>query len=117
MPQKNDIVIGPGCPTEVAVNVIGGKWKTLILTYLMTGPKRFNELGRLLPHTSKRMLTVQLRELERDNVIHREVYREVPPKVEYSLTSLGESLRPLLKLMAVWGEKVRTTKVPKSGQY
>jgi DNA-binding HxlR family transcriptional regulator len=95
----------PGCPTEVTVGVIGGKWKTLILTYLMAGPRRFGEISRLLPQASKRMLTLQLRELEEDGVIHREVYREVPPKVEYSLTTCGESLKPILLLMADWGEK------------
>lgn len=111
MPGK--LNIGPGCPTEITANIIGGKWKTLLLTYLMPGPKRFGELSRLLPDTSKRMLTLQLRELERDGVIHREVYREVPPRVEYSLTPLGESLRPILELMAAWGETVNHNLVSK----
>lgn len=95
----------PGCPTEVTVDVIGGKWKTLILTYLLPGPRRFGEISRLLPQASKRMLTLALRELEEDGVIHREVYKQVPPKVEYSLTPCGESLKPILLLMADWGQK------------
>lgn len=95
----------PGCPTEVTVDVIGGKWKTLILTFLQPGPRRFGEISRFLPKASKRMLTLALRELEADGVIHREIYREVPPKVEYSLTPCGESLKPILLLMAEWGEQ------------
>lgn len=95
----------PGCPTEVTVGVIGGRWKTLILTFLQSGPRRFGEISRFLPQASKRMLTLQLRELEEDGVIHREIYKEVPPKVEYSLTSCGESLKPILLLMADWGQK------------
>jgi DNA-binding HxlR family transcriptional regulator len=95
----------PGCPTEVTVGVIGGKWKTLILTFLLSGTRRFGEISRFLPQASKRMLTLQLRELEEDGVIHREVYKQVPPKVEYSLTPCGESLKPILLLMADWGQK------------
>src|SRR5581483_8383744 len=95
----------PGCPTEVTVGVIGGRWKTLILTFLLPGPRRFGEISRFLPQASKRMLTLALRELEADGVIHREIYREVPPKVEYSLALCGESLRPILLLMAEWGEQ------------
>lgn len=95
----------PGCPTEVTVGVIGGKWKTLILTFLLSGPRRFGEISRFLPQTSKRMLTLALRELEEDGVIHREIYKQVPPKVEYSLTPCGESLKPILLLMADWGQK------------
>ena len=84
------------------VEVIGGKWKGVILYHLLDGTKRFNELKRLKPNITQRMLTLQLRELEADGIIHREVYREVPPKVEYSLTELGESLRPVILLMMEW---------------
>ncbi|MEJ9148907.1 winged helix-turn-helix transcriptional regulator, partial [Bacillus thuringiensis] len=87
------------CPVEAMVEVIGGKWKGVILYHLLDGTKRFNELKRLKPNITQRMLTLQLRELEADGIIHREVYREVPPKVEYSLTELGESLRPVILLM------------------
>ncbi|MEK5207297.1 winged helix-turn-helix transcriptional regulator [Psychrobacillus sp. FSL H8-0510] len=92
------------CPVEVTVDVIGGKWKGLILYHLTSGHKRFNELGRLLPKTTQRMLTLQLRELEKDGIIHREVYREIPPKVEYSLTNFGETLKPIIFSMRDWGE-------------
>ncbi|SDT62293.1 winged helix-turn-helix transcriptional regulator [Pseudomonas prosekii] len=91
------------CPVAFTVGVIGGKWKSLILFHLMSGTKRFNELRRLIPDITQRMLTLQLRELEVDGVIHREIYREVPPKVEYSLTELGNSLAPLVSAMREWG--------------
>ncbi|WP_342715027.1 winged helix-turn-helix transcriptional regulator [Bacillus paramycoides] len=90
------------CPVEAMVEVIGGKWKGVILYHLLDGTKRFNELKRLKSNITQRMLTLQLRELEADGIIHREVYREVPPKVEYSLTELGESLRPVILLMMEW---------------
>ncbi|EJQ00551.1 winged helix-turn-helix transcriptional regulator [Bacillus cereus] len=90
------------CPVEAIVEVIGGKWKGVILYHLLDGKKRFNELKRLKPNITQRMLTLQLRELEADGIVHREVYREVPPKVEYSLTELGESLRPIILLMMEW---------------
>ena len=92
------------CPVELTVDVIGGKWKGLILYHLISGTKRFNELKRLLPKTTQRMLTLQLRELEKDGIIHREVYPEIPPKVEYSLTKFGETLKPIIFLMRDWGE-------------
>ncbi|WP_019419007.1 winged helix-turn-helix transcriptional regulator [Paenibacillus sp. OSY-SE] len=90
------------CQVEATVDVIAGKWKGVILYHLLDGKKRFNELKRLKPNITQRMLTLQLRELEADGIIHREVYREVPPKVEYSLTELGESLRPIILLMKEW---------------
>lgn len=91
------------CPVAFTVDVIGGKWKSLILFHLMSGTKRFNELRQLMPDVTQRMLTLQLRELETDKVIHREIYREVPPKVEYSLTALGNTLAPLISAMREWG--------------
>lgn len=92
------------CPVAVTVDVLGGKWKGLILYYLISGPKRFNELRRLLPDTTQRMLTLQLRELENDGIVHREIYQQIPPKVEYSLTNFGETLKPIIFLMRDWGE-------------
>lgn len=92
------------CPVEAALDLIGGKWKAVILFHLMGGTKRFNELRRLLPNVTQRMLTNQLRELEADGIVHREVYPQVPPKVEYSLTKLGETLAPLLVTLKEWGE-------------
>jgi len=91
------------CPVAFTVDVIGGKWKSLILFHLMSGTKRFNEVRRLIPDITQRMLTLQLRELETDHIIHREIYREVPPKVEYSLTALGNTLTPLISAMREWG--------------
>ena len=95
--------INNDCPIEATLDIVGGKWKVLILFYLMQGTVRFGEFQRLIPKITQRMLTLQLRELEEDGVIHREVYRQVPPKVEYSLTEFGRSLEPLLLLMRDWG--------------
>lgn len=94
-----------GCPVEATLDVIGGKWKGVILFHLMDEAKRFNELRRLLPEVTQRMLTLQLRELENDGVIHREIYPQIPPKVEYSLTPFGETLKPILLLMKDWGNE------------
>src|SRR5260221_4119825 len=95
--------INDDCPIEATLDIVGGKWKVLILFYLMQGTVRFGEFQRLIPKITQRMLTLQLRELEEDGVIHREVYRQVPPKVEYSLTEFGRSLESLLLLMRDWG--------------
>lgn len=92
------------CSVEATLDVIGGKWKCVILFHLLDGSKRFGELRRQLPDVTQRMLTLQLRELEEAGIIHREVYREVPPKVEYSLTSFGNTLEPVLLLLRDWGD-------------
>ena len=96
------------CPVEQAIHIIGGKWKPLILFYLESATRRFGELHRLIPETTKKMLTQKLRELERDEVIRRKVFAQVPPRVEYSLTRYGKSLTPILKLMSAWGKKHST---------
>ncbi len=95
------------CPVKLTTSVIGGKWKPLILFYLEGGTLRFGELQKLIPGMTKKMLTQHLRDLERDEVVRRKVYAVVPPKVEYSLTRHGESLKPILKLMSAWGAKHR----------
>ena len=93
------------CPVERSLEVIGGKWKIVIIFHLSGGKKRFNELRRLMPNVSQRMLTRQLRELEEHGIIERKVYAEVPPKVEYSLTELGDSLNPILDVLHEWGSE------------
>lgn len=93
------------CSVEITLKVIGGRWKVLILRELFTGIKRFGELHRALHGITQKMLTQQLRELEQDGIINRNVYLQVPPKVEYSLTELGETLKPILDAMHEWGLK------------
>jgi DNA-binding HxlR family transcriptional regulator len=95
------------CPVRIAVDVIGGKWKPVILYYLGDGPKRFSELRRLIPAATQKMLTQQLRELEKDGIIDRKVFPVVPPKVEYALSTYGRTLEPLLEAMCAWGRKHR----------
>ena len=95
------------CPVRITTEIIGGKWKPLILFYLQDGTRRFGQLQKLLPGTSKKMLTQRLRELERDDIIHRKVFAQVPPRVEYSLTRHGQGLRPILVLMSEWGKRHR----------
>ena len=96
------------CPVKLTTEGIGGKWKPLILYYLERGPHRFSELQRLIPSTTKKMLTKHLRELERDEVVNRKVFAQVPPRVEYSLTRHGQSLRPILVSMSSWGKRHHT---------
>ena len=91
------------CPVERVIEVLGGKWKIVILFHLMDGTKRFNELRRLMPDVTQRMLTRQLRELEEYDIVNRKVYAQVPPKVEYSLTDLGRSLDSILNDLHKWG--------------
>jgi len=107
MPRRADKKVT--CPVETTIRIIGGRWKVLVIHHLLEATHRFNELHRLLPGISHRTLTKQLRELEADGVIHRELYPEVPPKVEYSLTPLGRSLHPVLQAMHAWGESADNT--------
>ncbi len=97
------------CAVEATLDVVGGKWKGVIVYHLLQGTKRFGELRRLIPDITQRMLTLHLRELERDGIVHREVYREVPPRVEYTLTFFGESLAPVLHVIQQWGEQYKST--------
>lgn len=89
---------------QTTLKVLGGKWKILILWHLKDEARRFSELKRLMPEITEKMLIQQLRELEKDEVVHREVYSSVSPKVEYSFTDYGESLRPALQVLCEWGE-------------
>ena len=93
------------CPVEASLRIIGGKYKAIILWHLMSGTLRYSELRPLLPQATQKMLTQQLRELEKDAVIHREVYPVVPPKTEYSLTEYGQSLSPIIQSMCDWGSQ------------
>jgi DNA-binding HxlR family transcriptional regulator len=92
------------CPVESTLRLIEGRWKVLALYHLLEGVKRFNELNRLLVGVSPRTLAKQLRELERDGIVRRKAYPEIPPRVEYSMTPLGKSLEPVLVAMGDWGE-------------
>ena len=100
---------GLGCPVEACTEAIGGKWKGELLFILFTGTKRYGELRRLVPGATQRVLTLQLRELEEDGIIERKVYAVVPPKVEYSLSKRGESLKPIIDAMWQWGKKFLET--------
>ena len=94
------------CEKELTLSIISGKWKIIILYYLETeGILRFSEIKRLLPKITHKVLTTQIRELEEDGIVHRKVFPEVPSKVEYSLTTLGESLIPIVLMMDEWGKK------------
>ena len=101
MTAKADL---PACPVETTLTLIGDKWKVLILRDLMPGTKRFGELKKSVGNVSQKVLTAQLRAMEESGLVHREVYAEVPPRVEYSLTELGKSLKPILNAMWAWGE-------------
>ena len=102
--KTNQRNISTDCGVESALEVVGGKWKGVILYHLIPGIRRFNELRRLLPGVTQRMLTRQLRELEEDGLVHRKVYAQVPPKVEYRLTEKGASLAPILLELKKWGD-------------
>lgn len=97
----------PACPVETTLTLIGDKWKVLILRDLLTGTKRFGELKKSLGNVSQKVLTAQLRDMEESGLVNRKVYAEVPPRVEYSLTVLGESLNPILDAMKCWGESYK----------
>lgn len=95
----------PACPVETTLTLISDKWKVLILRDLLPGTKRFGELRKSIGHVSQKVLTAQLRQMEQSGLVNRKVYAEVPPKVEYSLTVVGYSLKPILDAMWTWGEE------------
>ena len=95
----------PACPVETTLTLISDKWKVLILRDLLPGTKRFGELKKSIGHVSQKVLTAQRRQMEQSGLVNRKVYAEVPPKVEYSLTDVGYSLKPILDAMWTWGEE------------
>ncbi|MEH7020999.1 winged helix-turn-helix transcriptional regulator [Priestia megaterium] len=102
---KNTKHYTPDCGLAKVQQMLGGKWKLVLLWYLSEKPRRFGEIHRCFPEITQAMLTKQLRELEQDKLIHREVFKQVPPKVEYSLTDLGLKFFPIIKAMYDWGEE------------
>ena len=100
----------PACPVETTLMLIGDKWKVLILRDLMPGTRRFGELKKSIGSVSQKVLTAQLRDMEAKGLVSRKVYAEVPPRLEYSLTDLGKSLKPILDAMWVWGEGYQAQK-------
>ena len=97
-PAPNDF-----CPVRTTLNVLGGKWKLLVLSYLLQDTRRYGELRRLMPEVTEKMLIQELRELEQDGIVQRTVYQQVPPKVEYTLTEHGRQVQPLLESLVAWG--------------
>ena len=98
----------PACPVETTLTLISDKWKVLILRDLMPGTKRFGELKKSIGSVSQKVLTAQLRDMEKNGLLTRTVYAEVPPRVEYTLTDLGKSLKPILDAMWDWGQEYKT---------
>jgi DNA-binding HxlR family transcriptional regulator len=102
--KRRKLIRQPGCAVEATLDLIDGKWKGVILFHLQSGTRRFGELRRRMPGITQRMLTKQLRALEDDQLIIRKVYAEVPPRVEYCLSEIGESLKPVIDALKAWGE-------------
>ena len=105
--EKVTIMVKSGkkinCPVTASIELIGGKWKTIILYSLLSGTRRFGEIAVRIPDISRKVLTEQLKELESDGLILRQQYKEIPPRVEYSLTELGKSLSPVFRELEIWG--------------
>lgn len=109
MSEQKSVKELPACPVETTLTLIGDKWKVLILRDLLTGTKRFGELKKSVGNVSQKVLTAQLRAMEESGLVNRKVYAEVPPRVEYSLTELGFSLKPILDSMQVWGTEYKAS--------
>lgn len=107
MSEQKTVKDLPACPVETTLTLIGDKWKVLILRDLLAGTKRFGQLKKSVGKVSQKVLTAQLRDMEANGLVNRTVYAEVPPRVEYSLTPLGQSLRPILDAMSCWGEEYK----------
>lgn len=112
--MKTKAELLPECPVATTVQLIGNKWKLLIMRNLLVRPWRFNELHKNLEGISQKVLTDSLRSMEADGIVTRTVYPEVPPRVEYALSDLGESMRPILNSMQEWGENYKAQKSQKS---
>lgn len=102
----------PPCPVETTLVMIGDKWKVLILRELVPGFKRFGEIHRSIDGVSQKVLTQKLRDMEADGLVERKVYAEIPPRVEYSLTEMGRSLKPILDSMEEWGKRYKSSREP-----
>ncbi len=105
--QRTPLDVQLACPMSIALAVVGGKWKGMILYHLHDGTKRFNQMMRLMPSITQRMLTRQLRELEAHGIIDRRIYPQIPPKVEYSLSELGQTVIPVIQQLSAWGRQYR----------
>jgi DNA-binding HxlR family transcriptional regulator len=113
-PRFQEPFCSEGCPVEAALGLIGGKWKGIVLYHLMGGTLRFNAIRKRMPGVTQRMLTTQLRELESDGLIVRVVYAEVPPRVEYSLSTKGRTLEPVIMALKAWGETHARQQAPQA---
>ncbi len=109
MSEQKSVRELPACPVETTLTLIGNKWKVLILRDLLPGTKRFGELKKSIGSVSQKVLTAQLRDMEENGLVSRKVYAEIPPRVEYSLTELGQSLKPILDAMWNWGEEYKVS--------
>lgn len=109
MREKKTAEALPACPVETTLTLIGDKWKVLILRDLLPGTKRFGQLKKSIGNVSQKVLTAQLRDMEENGLVSRKVYAEVPPRVEYSLTTLGQSLKPILDSMWNWGQTYKAS--------
>jgi DNA-binding HxlR family transcriptional regulator len=98
------------CAMDITMSFIGGKWKTVVLWYLKNNKKRFSELRKLIPNITEKMLSLQLKDLEKDGIVSRKVYSEIPPRVEYMLTDFGKTLIPMLEEIALWGRNLANAK-------
>ena len=112
MSEQKSVKDLPACPVETTLTLIGDKWKVLILRDLLPGTKRFGELKKSIGSVSQKVLTAQLRDMEENGLVNRKVYAEVPPRVEYTLTETGYSLKPILDSMVVWGTNYQKKNTP-----
>ena len=113
---ENKKALAEECPEAYAASIIGGQWSLVICSWLLQGKMRFGELKKSIPNVTERMLTLQLRKLEMENILKRTIYAEVPPRVEYELTEIGYELRPIIKQMEAWGKRHKDLTSPEKGE-